>query len=238
VSGGSGTVSAADVTNVAVACTAAPPVTSVSDNFDRSDGSLGANWANIADGGLAISGDAAAGTAASGVSGDIWAAGTFSGDQFSQIELTSTQLTGAQWIGAAVRAQPGGQQAYVGIYFWNNGSPAFAAVQAQRRCLEPARLVQQRRARAGNTAGGHCDWVSHLSAGERLGEDNGDGISASRADRRASSPSAPARPTTGPAGRPVPAAAAALPPRRPSLSAGRCRGCRGRRCWRTTAATA
>ena len=64
-----------------------------------------------------------AGTAGSGISGDIWNAGTFSGDQYSQVEVTSTQLTGGQWIGPAVRAQNGGQDAYVGAYYWNNGSP-------------------------------------------------------------------------------------------------------------------
>ena len=65
-----------------------------------------------------------AGTAAgSGNSGDIWNAGTFSGDQYSQVEVTSTQLTGGQWIGPMIRAQSSGKTAYVGIYYWNNGSP-------------------------------------------------------------------------------------------------------------------
>ena len=44
-------------------------------------------------------------------------------DQYSQVEVTSTQLTGGQWIGPAVRAQNGGQNTYLGIYFWNSGSP-------------------------------------------------------------------------------------------------------------------
>ena len=47
----------------------------------------------------------------------------YTSDQFSQVEVTSTQLTGGQWIGPMVRAQSGGQSAYVGIYYWNNGSP-------------------------------------------------------------------------------------------------------------------
>ena len=50
-------------------------------------------------------------------------ADTFTSDQFSQVEVTSTQLTGGQWIGPAVRAQAGGQDAYVGFYYWNYGSP-------------------------------------------------------------------------------------------------------------------
>ena len=94
-----------------------------SDDFNRADGQLGPNWADISDGGLAISGQQVTGTAASGVSGDIRTAETYQSDQFSQVTLTSTQLTGSQWIGPAVRMQNGGQNAYVGIYNWNNGSP-------------------------------------------------------------------------------------------------------------------
>ncbi len=36
--------------------------------------------------------------------------------------MTSTQLSGGQWIGPAVRMQAGGQNMYLGIYFWNNGA--------------------------------------------------------------------------------------------------------------------
>jgi SAM-dependent methyltransferase len=97
--------------------------TSASDNFARANGSLGSNWQNISDGGLAISSDSVVGTNATGNSGDIWSANSFTSDQYSTITLTSTQLTGTQWIGTAVRAQSGGQDAYVGIYYWNNGSP-------------------------------------------------------------------------------------------------------------------
>src|SRR5262249_56504689 len=43
--------------------------------------------------------------------------------QYSQVQVTSTQLTGGQWIGPMVRAENGGLNAYVGIYYWNNGSP-------------------------------------------------------------------------------------------------------------------
>ena len=42
--------------------------------------------------------------------------------------MTSTQLTGGQWIGPAVRVQDGGQDAYLGIYYWNFGNPVLAAV--------------------------------------------------------------------------------------------------------------
>ena len=55
--------------------------------------------------------------------GDIWTANTFTSDQYSQVQVTSTAMTGGQWIGAAVRMQSSGQNAYVGIYNWNSGSP-------------------------------------------------------------------------------------------------------------------
>ena len=36
--------------------------------------------------------------------------------------MTSTQLSGGQWVGAAVRLQNGGQNGYVGIYYWNSAA--------------------------------------------------------------------------------------------------------------------
>jgi hypothetical protein len=122
VSSGSGTIAAANVTNVSVSCTATT-TTPGSDDFNRADGSLGPNWADISDGGLAIASQAVAGTSGSVVTGDIRTAESYASDQYSQVEVTSTQLTGGQWIGPAVRVQNGGQNAYVGIYNWNNGSP-------------------------------------------------------------------------------------------------------------------
>jgi len=53
----------------------------------------------------------------------MWAAGSFTSDQFSQVAVTSAQLSGGQWIGPAVRMQSGGADGYVGIYYWDNGSP-------------------------------------------------------------------------------------------------------------------
>src|SRR5215813_4166926 len=94
-----------------------------SDDFNRANGSLGAGWADVSDGGLAIAGQAAAGTASAGVSGDIRTGESYPSDQYSQVQVTSTQLSGGQWIGPMVRAQNGGLNAYVGIYNWNNGSP-------------------------------------------------------------------------------------------------------------------
>jgi Putative esterase len=85
----------------------------VADDFNRAD------WTRIRDGGLSISSQTV--TGASGLTGDIWTARALTSDQYSQIEVTSKQLAGNQWIGAAVRAQNGGRDAYVGIYFWNGG---------------------------------------------------------------------------------------------------------------------
>ena len=94
-----------------------------SDDFNRANRSLGADWTDMSVGGLAISDDAVIGTQVSGDSGDIYTGEAFGSDQFSQIELTSTQLSGGQWVGPAVRAQDGGQDLYVGIYWWDYGNP-------------------------------------------------------------------------------------------------------------------
>src|ERR1051326_6756234 len=94
-----------------------------SDNFNRINGALGSSWTKISDGALTISSQAVAGVATSGTTGDLWTASAFSGNQFSQITTTSTAMTGGQWIGVAVRANSTGQQAYVGVYFWNHGTP-------------------------------------------------------------------------------------------------------------------
>ena len=93
------------------------------DDFNRSNGSLGKNWMGIPDGKMAISSHAATGTSASGISGNIWAAKELPSNQYSQVEVASTQLTGNQWIGSAVRVQRGGQDAYLGTYWWNQGRP-------------------------------------------------------------------------------------------------------------------
>ena len=122
VANGSGTVGSAGVTNVAVTCTTSA-AGSASDNFNRADGPLGANWTDISDGGMAISSQAAAGTNASGTSGDMRTGESYSSNQYSQVEVTSSQLTGNQWIGTAVRMQNSGQDGYAGLYYWNYGSP-------------------------------------------------------------------------------------------------------------------
>jgi putative esterase len=120
VANGSGTIAGSDVSNIAVSCSNSSS-TGSSDDFNRADGGLGSSWVATSDGALTISSQAVVGTSAT--AGDIRTAETYSSDQSSQIQLTSTQLSGGQWIGPAVRAQNGGQDTYLGIYFWNSGSP-------------------------------------------------------------------------------------------------------------------
>ncbi len=123
VASGSGTVGSANVTAVAVSCAAnATTGGSASDDFNRANGAVGGNWTDYNEGGLAIKSQAAAVTSSS-YSGDIRTAEAYSSDQYSAIQITSTQLAGGQWIGPAVRVQNGGQNEYLGLYFWNNGNP-------------------------------------------------------------------------------------------------------------------
>jgi hypothetical protein len=121
VASGSGTVGSANVTSVAVSC-GTNAGTSASDDFNRADGGLGANWTAVSDGGMSIASQQVIGTAGK-VTGDMWTGTTFGGDQYSEVQVTSTSMSGIQWIGPAVRMQNGGQNGYVGVYSWNSGSP-------------------------------------------------------------------------------------------------------------------
>src|SRR5262249_59187248 len=88
VSNGTGTIASANVTSVAVACTTTSAAGG-SDDFNRADGSLGANWADVSDGGLAISSQVVAGAAAAGGSGGVPVAEAYTRDQSSPVEVTS-----------------------------------------------------------------------------------------------------------------------------------------------------
>jgi hypothetical protein len=105
--------------NTASATTTAQP----SDDFNRANGSLGANWTDMTGGGLAIASQAVVGTSSTGNSGDIRNLETYANNQYSQVTVTSTQLSGTQYIGPVVRAQNGGQNLYAGLYEWNQNSP-------------------------------------------------------------------------------------------------------------------
>ena len=122
VTNGTGTVGASPITNVIVACVTEGNG-SATDDFDRANGSLGPNWTDATEGGLAISADEVVGTNGSSTSGDMRTAEDYNNNQYSEVQVTSTQLTGTEWIGASVRVADGGEDGYVGIYYWNNGNP-------------------------------------------------------------------------------------------------------------------
>jgi hypothetical protein len=124
VGGGSGTVGSANVTSVVVTCTTSggAGTLTASDDFNRANGALGGNWTAMSDGAMTISSQVVAG-GSSGQSGDTRTAESYTSNQYSQVQVTATQLTGGQWIGPAVRSQNSGQNLYLGIYFWNSGSP-------------------------------------------------------------------------------------------------------------------
>ena len=111
----------ANVTNVAVTCVTNTG-SSASDDFNRADGGLGANWTAIADGSMSISSQAVIGSVGA-QTGDIRTGEAYPSDQYSTVTVTSTQLTGGQWIGAGVRLQSSGRSGYAGIYYFNFGSP-------------------------------------------------------------------------------------------------------------------
>ncbi len=95
----------------------------MSDSFGRANGGLGSGWTAVSDGGLAISNGVVIGTNAGGVSGDVRTGESYGSDQYSQVLVTSTAVGGGQWIGPAVRAQKGGQNLYLGLYYGNGGRP-------------------------------------------------------------------------------------------------------------------
>jgi Bacterial Ig-like domain/Putative esterase len=126
VAGGSGKAASANVVSVVVTCV--PSATQIgTDDFNRTDGGLGAGWAAMTDGPLSIASQRVVGTA--GVqAGDIRTAESYGSDQYSQIEVTSNSIGpgvggDGEWVGPTVRSQNGGADTYLGIYFWNQGSP-------------------------------------------------------------------------------------------------------------------
>ena len=102
--------------------TAFAAATPASDDFNRANGGLGANWTAISDGAMAISSQAVIGTVGA-TTGEIRTAESYTSDQYSQIAVTSTPLSGGQWVAAAVRLQASGKSGYAGLYYWNFGSP-------------------------------------------------------------------------------------------------------------------
>ncbi len=64
------------------------------DTFARADGALGAGWADMTGGGLAIVNQEVTGTNSSGTSGDIRTGEAYGSDQYSEVQVTSTPLSG------------------------------------------------------------------------------------------------------------------------------------------------
>ena len=146
--------------------------TTATDDFNRANGSLGPNWTDMSDGGLAISSQQVIGTS-SGASGDIRTGENYASDQYSQIEITSTQLSGGQWVGAAVRAQNGGQNDVPRPVLLERRRPRLDAVQAPQRRVDPARLdLRHCGALAAGTQLELMAWADTLVIlGERRGTD-------------------------------------------------------------------
>lgn len=102
-------------------------MTAVSDNFQRANGALGANWSNWSWSGAVaakISSNAAVGGGTATTSGGVWAANTFAGNQSAQITV-GTLPTGGDWVGVTVRQSSNGSGGYLALWFANSGSPLF-----------------------------------------------------------------------------------------------------------------
>ena len=90
------------------------------DDFNRADGALGPNWADLPEGGVSIASGQAVGTRSGSSSGSYRIDGSYNNDQYSEITVTSSPLSA--WIGASVRNQANGNL-YLGIYYANGGAP-------------------------------------------------------------------------------------------------------------------
>ena len=116
VGNGSGTVGSADITNVAVTCTAV--ATTVSDSFDRANGPLGANWTTVSGAAAPqIVNDSLPVGTASALNSAYWSASTFGDDQFAQASLPDSSGT-SYGPGIAVRLS-----STKGYFLWYGNSP-------------------------------------------------------------------------------------------------------------------
>ncbi len=235
VSNGSGTVGSANVTNIAIACSASLNTSNaVTDNFARANGGLGPNWTAMSDGPLAISSDTVVGTNSGGNSGDIRTAETYNSDQYSSVQVTSTPLSGSQWIGPMVRTQGTGTGLYVGIYFWNSGYPDLMLFKRVNGTWTQLGSTYSSGALAAGT-------VLTLSASGSTLTFAENGVTVITATDTSFTGGAPGIMANGTAARPTgPGGTSTAPPlpqrlRTPSVAPSR--GCRGRRSSRTTGAT-
>ena len=100
--------------------TPTPTPRPAADDFNRADGGLGPNWADLPEGGVAIASGKVVGTHPGSSSGSYWVGASYDNDQYSEITVTSSTLSA--WIGASVRNQGNGDL-YVGTYYANGGLP-------------------------------------------------------------------------------------------------------------------
>jgi hypothetical protein len=100
--------------------TPTPTPAPAADDFNRADGGLGPDWADLPEGGVAIVSGQVVGTHGGSSSGSYWVGTSYNNDQYSEITVTSSPLS--VWIGASVRNQGNGNL-YVGIYYANGGVP-------------------------------------------------------------------------------------------------------------------
>src|SRR4029077_12207922 len=89
------------------------------DNFNRADGGLGVNWANLPEGGVTIASSQVVGTHSGSSSGSYRIDGSYKNDQYSEITVTSSPLS--IWVAPTVRAQSSGNL-YAGFYYNNAGT--------------------------------------------------------------------------------------------------------------------
>ena len=88
------------------------------DNFNRADGALGANWTAGAEGGLTIASNVAVGTSAA-LKDSMRTAESYGNDHYSEIQVTASALASGDFIGPAVRMQNTGNNEYAVLYFNN-----------------------------------------------------------------------------------------------------------------------
>jgi hypothetical protein len=99
-------------------------MTVASDNFNRADGALGANWhGESPDAAMAIVSQQAVGVSAVSPNSGYWSADSFGADQFSQATITVHPASG-KWVGVTVRALADGTE-YLLIAFNNSGTDSW-----------------------------------------------------------------------------------------------------------------
>jgi hypothetical protein len=99
-------------------------VTVVSDNFNRADGGLGANWhGETPDSVMEIVSQQAVGNSSSSPNSGFWSADSFTDDQFSEATIT-VHPASSKWVGVTVRAASDGTE-YLLIAFNNGGTDSW-----------------------------------------------------------------------------------------------------------------